>query len=147
MGVVINQESPLLLRELCRDHEIPYVGAGNKRVRKGGPCQPEHGLVLYGPEHDDPEGRTVVNGLHISASRATLARLCKLEQGRFHCYSGYAGWGPGQLEREIRQGAWLIGPADPQLVLEARPDDMWLGALRAMGLDPAALVPGSGAEA
>ena len=98
MGVVINQDSPLLLKDLCSDHSLPYSGDSGKRVRQGGPVQPEQGIVLYGPEHDDPDGEGVVDGLSFSTSRDTLARLCTLKQGRFHCYSGSAGWGPGQLE-------------------------------------------------
>ena len=146
MGVVINHESPLLLGELCRDHEIPYEGANDKHVRKGGPVQPEQGLVLYGEEHDDPEGQQVSRGLHISASRGTLARLCNLKTGRFQCYAGYAGWGPGQLEREIREGAWLVAPIDPQVILDGLPEEVWNATLKAMGIDPAALVPGGGEE-
>lgn len=147
MGVVINHESPLLLRELCDDHDIAYAGDGRKRVRKGGPVQPEQGLVLYGDEHPDPEGREVAKGLQVSASRGTLGRLCDLAEGRFQCYSGYAGWGPGQLEREIGEGSWIVTPVDPAMVLDAAPDDTWLQCLRAAGIDPSALVPGGGQQA
>jgi len=144
MGVIVNRESPLRLKELCADHAIPYSGDGDKRVRSGGPVEPEHGLVLFGPEHHDPDGEPVVEGLQVSASRETLARLCNLEAGRFHCYSGYAGWGPGQLERELTEGSWLVSPALPRLVLETRPAEVWSGSLEAMGIDPAALVSGGG---
>jgi putative transcriptional regulator len=147
LGVVINHESPLLLRELCDDHDIPYSGDPDKRVRKGGPVQPDQGLVLYAEEHHDPEGRAVRNGLHVSASRGTLTRLCNLDRGRFQCYAGYAGWGPGQLEREITEGSWVVAPIDPRLVLDSPPDEVWSNCLRAQGIDPAALVPGGSEEA
>ena len=147
MGLVVNQETPLLLRELCVDHEIAYSGEPEKKVRKGGPVQPEQGLVLYGPEHADAEGQPVLDGLHMSASRNTLGRLCGLPRGRFHCFAGYAGWGPGQLEREIQEGTWIASAADPILVLDAGPDEVWSRSLRALGIDPAAIVPGGGAEA
>jgi len=147
LGVVINHESPLRLRELCSDHDIAYTGDPEKRVRKGGPVQPEQGLVLYGEEHRDPEGRLVYEGLHVSASKGTLGRLCGLKSGRFQCFSGYAGWGPGQLEKEIGEGAWIIAPVDPVLVLDESTDAVWDKCLRSIGIDPAALVPGGGAEA
>ncbi len=110
LGVVVNHETPLLLRDLCRDQSIDYSGDPKKHVRRGGPVQPENGLVLFGPEHvdpADPEDRQVLNGLHVSASRETLHRLCKLPRGRFHCYAGYAGWAPEQLEQEIGAGSWI----------------------------------------
>lgn len=147
MGVVINHDSPLLLRDLCADHSIPYQGDASKRVRKGGPVQPEQGLVLYADTHEDPEGRKVFDGLHVSASRGTLGRLCHLPGGRFQCYSGYAGWGPGQLEREIVEGSWVIGPVNPQRVLDDPPGEVWRGCLESMGIDPAALVSGGGGSA
>ena len=145
LGLVINRPTPMLLKDLCDRNSIPYAGDPDKRIRMGGPVQPEQGLVVYGEEHVDPEGREVVDGLHVSASTGTLSRLCNLSQGRFQCYAGYAGWGPGQLEREISDGAWILGPADPRVVLDVAPEQIWESTLRSMGIDPAAIVPG-GAE-
>jgi putative transcriptional regulator len=142
LGIVVNRETSLLLRDLCRDHEIPYSGNPDKRVRLGGPVQPEQGFVLYGPEHGDPEGHEIEPGLHFSTSTSTLARLCALSDGRFQCYSGYAGWGPRQLEREITEGTWILAPPDPSLVLDQDPEEMWRGALTSNGIDPASIVPG-----
>jgi putative transcriptional regulator len=147
LGLVINDESPLLLVDLCDDHEIDYSGDPDKRVRKGGPVQPEQGLVLYGDEHEDPEGQQVTKGLHVSASRVTLARLCKLDHGRFHCFSGYAGWGPGQLEREIGEGSWILAPVSADTVFDRSPEEIWVDTLRRLGIDPTSLVPGGDAEA
>ena len=137
----------MLLSDLCSDHRIPYAGTADKRVRRGGPVQPEQGIVIYGDEHPDPEGREVCNGLHVSASRGTLSRLCDIAHGRFHCYSGYAGWGPGQLEKEIETGSWVHAPADAGSVLDTDPEQMWTHVLRGQGIEPGALVPGGSAEA
>jgi putative transcriptional regulator len=147
MGLVVNREGPLLLKDLCGDHDIPYAGDPTKRVRLGGPVQPHQGLVLYSDEHKDPEGRRLTGGLHVSASAGTLGRLCRLARGRFHCYTGYAGWAPGQLEREIGEGSWIIFAADPEVVLDCPPDEMWEHVLRRNGMDPAAIVPGSDQQA
>jgi putative transcriptional regulator len=146
MGLVINRDSPLLLRDLCRDQKIVYRGRPGKTVRSGGPVQPEQGIVLYGPEHEDIDGQEVIEGLRVSASTETLQQLCDLSEGRFQCYSGYAGWGPGQLEREIREGSWIVAPADPCLVLDAPSDDVWQRSLNGIGIDPALLVPGGSEE-
>ncbi len=142
LGIVVNRATSLLVSELCRDHEISYSGRPEKRVRLGGPVQPEQGFVLYGPEHTDPDGREIQSGLHLSTSTGTLSRLCALPSGRFQCYSGYAGWGPSQLERELAEGAWILAPADPSLVLDRDPTEMWRGALNSIGIDPASIVPG-----
>jgi putative transcriptional regulator len=147
-GVVINHESSLLLEDLCRGHNIPYAGEQGKRVRRGGPVQPEQGLVLYGDELTDPEGQSVVDGLQVSFSKETLGRLCLLQGSRrFHCYAGYAGWAPGQLTHEIEEGSWIFGPVDPALALDIPPAEMWAHGLRAQGIEPASIVPGGTVEA
>ena len=120
---------------------------GLARSRQGGPVEPEQGLVLFGEEHADPDGKPVIEGLQFSASKETLGRLCGQRAGRYHCYAGYAGWGPGQLEREIGEGTWIIVPPDAQLVLDGEPEQIWERALRGAGIDPASIVPGGGAEA
>jgi putative transcriptional regulator len=38
---------------------------------------------------------------------------------------GYAGWGPGQLDAELAQGAWFTVPEDPKLVFDADRDKLW----------------------
>lgn len=144
LGLVINRESPMLLRELCSDQSIPYAGDPEKRVRIGGPVQPEQGLVLFDDSDGDPDGREVLTGLQVSASTGTLSRLCGAPGLRFHCYAGYAGWGPGQLEQEIAEGSWILAPAEPRFVFDTPVDEVWDRTLKENGIDPSMLVPGGG---
>ncbi len=79
--------------------------------------------------------------------RDTLSRLCKLPRGRFHCFAGYAGWGPGQLEREIADGSWIVDRRRARRSCSiSPPDEAWALACATPGIDPAAIVPG-GADA
>ncbi len=147
MGLVINRESDIELQDLCGSQNIPYAGDPDKRIRVGGPVQPEQGLVMFGDEFEDPEAQAAMEGLNVSASTGTLSRLCNTPGGRFHCYTGYAGWGPGQLEKEIDEHAWIVTEADVRTVLECPPDEMWRRVLKDNGLDPALLVPGGSSKA
>lgn len=146
-GLVLNHETTIRLAAVCEEQQIAYEGGAGKRVRRGGPVRPGQGFVLYAPGAPDLAGHQVVEGLHFSLSRETLALLCSRPEARFECYLGYAGWGPGQLAKEIEEGAWVTGPVDAALVLEAAPAVMWEKGLRANGIDPALLVPGSSTEA
>ena len=58
--------------------------------------------------------------------------------------AGYAGWGSHQLESELAQGAWLTADVTPELVFDTPPERMWDVALRSLGIEPGALVPGAG---
>jgi putative transcriptional regulator len=60
---------------------------------------------------------------------------------------GYAGWGPGQLDQEIREGSWIPVDVDPRLIFEAPLDQRWTMALSALGIDPARVVSTRVAEA
>lgn len=48
-------------------------------------------------------------------------------------FAGYAGWGGGQLEDEIAEGAWIVVDAEPGDALSGEPDDMWRRVLRRQG--------------
>jgi putative transcriptional regulator len=61
----------------------------------------------------------------------------------FRFLVGYAGWRGGQLESEVRQGAWIQTPASPQLVFDTPWPEMWSTALTLIGVNPRALAPGS----
>ena len=57
---------------------------------------------------------------------------------------GYAGWGPGQLEAELVEGAWLTAPVTSEVVFRVEMDDMWEFVVRSLGIDPATLSPARG---
>ena len=49
---------------------------------------------------------------------------------------GYAGWGPGQLDSEIQQNAWLSVPADDTLMFDSKHDTKWRRAFAKLKVDP-----------
>ncbi len=61
----------------------------------------------------------------------------KTEEIRF--FLGYSGWGPGQLEREMEEHAWLVAPALEEDVFELPAEVLWEKAMRGLGKDAAAL--------
>ena len=48
---------------------------------------------------------------------------------------GYAGWSAGQLEREIKENAWLSGPADNDIIFRTPMDERWPRAAALLGVD------------
>jgi putative transcriptional regulator len=45
-------------------------------------------------------------------------------------FAGYAGWGAGQLEAEIAQGAWFVVDGFPEDAMSDAPDHLWRAVLR-----------------
>ena len=62
-------------------------------------------------------------------------------EGPARCFLalGYAGWGPGQLDREIQENGWLNVPADDRLIFDPSPGEKWDRALAKLGVNLTAL--------
>jgi len=52
---------------------------------------------------------------------------------------GCAGWGPGQLEYEIKENAWLTGTVSDEIVFDIPVENRWEVTVRKMGIDPNSL--------
>ena len=52
---------------------------------------------------------------------------------------GCAGWGPGQLESEMRSNAWINGPYSEVIAFQMEVERRWEAALKGIGIDPALL--------
>ena len=48
---------------------------------------------------------------------------------------GYAGWGPGQLEQELAENAWLSGPVSTEIMFDLQADRRWHAAAALLGVD------------
>ena len=57
---------------------------------------------------------------------------------------GCAGWGPGQLEMEIKENSWLTCPGDEEIIFKLPHEGRWATAVKKLGIDPASLTDFSG---
>ncbi|HSQ85579.1 MAG TPA: YqgE/AlgH family protein, partial [Desulfobacterales bacterium] len=57
---------------------------------------------------------------------------------------GCAGWGPGQIESEVKENAWLTSPIDENIVFEMPIEERWEASLKNIGVDPALILNTSG---
>lgn len=144
-GLVINRPTDLAMSALCETLEIPWRGRSEVVVQWGGPVRPEHGWVLIGDGGiDHLEIDEVAKGIRFSRSPEVLGELAQAPPAHMRVFLGYAGWGPGQLQQEMIQGAWLVAPVEPRVVFESAPDSMWEEVMRGLGIEPATLVPSHG---
>lgn len=147
LGLVINRPTEMSLREFLKLENIQFEGDESLTVNLGGPVEQEsHLLVLHGePPVFEPGSEAEVElapGLRLVMAMEGLQALAGRAARRLRCYVGYAGWGPGQLERELSEGAWVPLPCDASFVFDEAQDKVWAKALRRSGIDPISLVPG-----
>jgi putative transcriptional regulator len=143
-GLVVNRPTEMPAGSMVR-LEPAVVGSNGLPLCIGGPVEPERGWILLAEAPPEPEYRTICDGLYLSTSPELLRRvLTESPPPRARVLAGYAGWGPGQLDAELAQSAWLIGALDVDLLFDVEPHVMWETAIRRMGADPAALHLGQG---
>ncbi len=121
-GVIVNRRTEALLADLLPEIEDAEQSVG--RVFLGGPVAPDGVLVLMRAEATPEASRPVFDDVYVSGDRQVLESLAR-DGGEFRVYAGHAGWAPGQLDWEIRQGGWSLVPADVETVFDDQPDEVW----------------------
>jgi putative transcriptional regulator len=144
-GLVINQVSPLTMGEFTDAQSLVYSGDPTKPVMIGGPVSREVGWILHGNDLEYGDTHKITDVISMSRSMVALKDVCAKAGPSFRLFMGYAGWGPGQLESEITQGAWVTADVDPRLIFADDASAVWETSLRNMGINPMALVPGGSA--
>ncbi len=140
LGLVINRPTDLNLREMLAHMEIGHDELGeevsSRPVFWGGPVHPERGFVLHTPAGDWESSMPVGDDVSLTTSRDVLSAIGQGEgPSQFLIALGYAGWGPGQLEGEILQNAWLNTPPDTQIIFDLAIEQRWAAAARLLGID------------
>lgn len=139
-GWVINGDELMSLSELLSRADMPAPTGTVPRgvVRAGGPVGTEQVWLLYRTEDriaDSDDQLDVGCGVTASSSRQLLTMLADGDAPTpIVGIAGYAGWGPDQLEEEIRSGAWLPTDADASVVFEVEPSELWLYAFERAGM-------------
>ena len=146
-GLVINHPSPIKASELLDSLEMSWRGEDTAVVWAGGPVSPSTGWVLHEPIGVAQPGQgtiAITSSILLSTSPDRLRMIANAPPRNIRLLLGYSGWGPGQLAQEMARGAWLHTSAEPNLVFETPPDQMWETALRTLGIDPRDLFVGRG---
>jgi len=142
-GLVLNRPTDVRASEMVQLD--PPIDRGNDLpLWIGGPVEPQRGWILVGHEPES-DFRLIRDGLYLSTSPALLRNVLQARPApRARVLAGYAGWGPGQLDEELAQSAWLMADVDLDLIFDVAADAMWETAIRRLGADPSTLTTGHG---
>jgi putative transcriptional regulator len=138
-GLVLNRPTGTAASQAVR-LDPPVAADNGLELWVGGPVEPERGCLLLGDDPDDVDAVQICHGVYISGSAALLRQLLERQPPlKTRLLMGYAGWGPGQLDAELRASAWLIMPVELDLVFDVPAADMWETAIRRLGAEPGSL--------
>ena len=121
-GVIINRRSDVKLAAV-----FPRISGLNQRpdtVYLGGPVARNQLLILLRSDRPRRAAEHVVDDIYLSSSRQVLVDALN-RAAAVRVYAGYAGWAPGQLDREVARGDWHVLPADADTAFSDRPAKVW----------------------
>lgn len=130
----------ITLHALLTDLEIDPGKAPDVDVHHGGPVEPGRGFVLHSPEWHGDGTLEVGPEWSLTTSRDVLSAIAEGRgPERWLVALGYAGWGPGQLDGEMRSHGWHAAAGHAEILFDMEWDERWSEAWRAEGIDPALL--------
>src|ERR1700728_3071598 len=137
LGVVLNRPTEVEVGQVLEPWSD--LATGPSVVFKGGPVSPNSALALaLARGEDEPLGWRSLDGSSLT-SRIGLVDLEAAPEVLAECitslrvFAGYAGWGPGQLQAEIEEGAWYVLTGEPADAFPDEPERLWKKVLRRQG--------------
>lgn len=133
------------LTELLDSFDIEAPGLPSCAVLAGGPVEQRRGFVLHGADWMSEDSMMVADDLALTGSLEVLRAIGSgTGPAAYLVALGYAGWGPGQLERELASPGWFLSAADPRRLFGVAPEARWAAAFALDGIDPSMLAATSG---
>src|SRR5437868_4775974 len=128
VGLIINRRTEIPLSQIFpkkkhATHDPAYMG---------GPVATTAVQVLLRLPDKTDEATHVMADIFVTGGKELIEKsiAARLDSSKFRVYLGYAGWAPGQLEAEIRLGAWFVVNRDPKIVFDGDPDSLWSRLIR-----------------
>lgn len=140
LGIVLNKPLSMKLAEVLEQMKLPpqSEAIGDQTVLRGGPVHQDRGFVLHRPGGSWESTHRISESIQVTTSRDVLAAMARGEgpEDAFIAL-GYAQWDAGQLERELKENAWLTLPVNDAVLYDLPYQDRWAAAWRSLGVDVA----------
>lgn len=142
-GLVVNRPTDHVLRDVL--DEVEGSVAGELPLRVGGPVERNYLFVLHSGVPDayrTEHAVEVVGGVTFEPGFNAVREFCDSldylalsadQRPTIRVLAGYAGWGPGQLEAEVEEGAWVTVPVQPEFVFAQDAEAAWRRAFSEKG--------------
>ncbi len=136
MGIVVNRLSEYRLGDVLAQMGLKsdLAEVEDAPVLIGGPVQPERGFVLHAPHGAWESSYKISESICVTTSRDVLVAIAEGNgPQRALVALGYAGWGAGQIEAELRENGWLTAPASERILFATPLEQRWDAAAALVG--------------
>jgi putative transcriptional regulator len=132
MGFIVNRPSEVALSTAFPEH-APSSKVVDP-VYVGGPFMPEMVFAVMRAAPKDAENvLQLMPGVVLVMNGAAIDRIIETTPNDARYFAGLIVWQPGELDEEVRAGAWEVKPADANTVFSVHPETLWKGLSRGAG--------------
>lgn len=143
LGIAVHAHAPgVTLHKVLGQFDVSLAGLPDGPVFLGGPVEPQRGFVLHSLDWGGQGTTDVAGGWGLTATIDALRAIGRPNgPSRWLLALGYAGWGAGQLDGEMKRSGWHVAPAKDEIMFNLPLQQRWDAAWRATGIDPRLLSP------
>lgn len=135
----------LRLHGLLENFDIDPGGVPDMPVMCGGPVEPRRGFILHSLDWQDDNMIPIGTQWGLSGSLDILRDIAAGRgPGRYVAALGYAGWGAGQLDRELARPGWFVGGVNDDILFDTRAEHRWTKAFALNGVEAGHIISQSG---
>lgn len=138
LGIVINRATEMKLNEIFKQMDIRVTSplAAEAPIYAGGPVQQDRGFVVHTKCGEWDMTLPVSDDISLTTSRDVIEAIAAGEGPEKYLVAlGYAGWGEGQLEKEILNNSWLNTPYAKQILFDTPVNLRWNAAASQIGIN------------
>lgn len=133
-GLVFNRLAGLSVRQLFPEH--PLLHSCTLPVYQGGPVGMDTAQFLHRRPDLISGGEELASGVFLGGDFDALSSLLLAEPASVsrdvRLLLGYSGWGPGQLDDELRGGSWLPAILSPEVLFGEGEESSWRAVIRSI---------------
>ncbi len=139
LAIVINRPTGMTLANIFEQMEISTSSRAVEEtpIFAGGPVQQERGFIIHNTGTTVWDSSIAISDNTSLTSSQDILEAIANDQGPEHYLValGYAGWGAGQLEKEILDNAWLNTPYEQEILYKTPAKQRWMAAAKQLGID------------
>ena len=122
-GIIINRRTEIPLSRIFPNTKHATADP----VYMGGPVATAAVQALLALSGKTDQATHVMGNIWVTGAKELIEKsiMSRMDPSKLRLYLGYAAWAPGQLEAEIRLGAWSVLNSSPKIVFDKDPDSLW----------------------
>ena len=134
-GLIMNRPSSVKVEELISP-ELKCKDTLNVPLLIGGPVEPDSFWAIHSSDISIKETTSISPKINLSSANYILSSLAEGQIIKSYQFGiGYSGWGPGQLDREIKEESWWLGPLDESILIDIEYEKRWEKTMINLGFD------------